>query len=496
MWSLVPLRHGEALNDAIAIPLSKDAMIGRKELLKETWRACGCRVGRCDHCKRCKIWAMEMLSRRALQLNALGILQIRGKTTRKLLRINGIRVNQLLLPQDENAWAPALPETIQHGTILTFQSDEHPHAILEFRIDYAEELLEEASSAVEDLESMEALLDAHPSVEDDNPKVASLNATAHESVQEQSQGHDSKSGSENVDSSLKRAAVETAESARNDIARLSSFKSIRMEASLQEEATDGCFYTNEIDAHNVRISLETVDGSIGGGQDCSTEKSGKAVTASNTVDATDMSMHPALYENEGMIESQNLVCGLQAAASDCCHESSNEHEADDVVMEDLTGNSNDVAVYDEATPQEDKENQDSQISAQCTQDLLDKIAGDIEECEQKWPAVARESVVNQTIKAEASLQHDAHCDSRNLLLGESTMSTTTSTEAQMLSSDKLGSKTLLILLSVINSQVKMELNHPNPQPPKVLKTPLQQKRGGQVMVRLYLLLLLGLLSKL
>ena len=176
MWSLVPLRHGKVLNDAIAIPLSKDAIIGRKELLTETWRACGCREmarrRRCDHCQRCKIWAMEMLSRRALQVNddALGILQIRGKTTRKLLRINGIRVNQLvLLSQDENSWAPAF--TIQHGTILTFQSEEHPHAILEFRIDYTEELLEEASSAVEDLESMEALLDAHPSVEENNPKV-------------------------------------------------------------------------------------------------------------------------------------------------------------------------------------------------------------------------------------------------------------------------------------------------------------------------------------
>ena len=172
---------------------------------------------------------------------------------------------------------------------------------------------------------------------------------------------------------MQRAAVETAESARNDIARHSSFKSIRMEASLQEEASDGCFYTNDIDTHNVRMSLETVDGSIDGGQDCSTEKSGKvAATASNTVDATDTIMHPALYENEGMIESQNLACGLQA----CC-------EADDVVMEDLAGNSNDVAVDDEATPQEDKENQDSQISAQCTQDLLDKISGDIEECERR-----------------------------------------------------------------------------------------------------------------
>ena len=140
-----------------------------------------------------------------------GILQIRGKTTRKLLRINGMRVNdeESLLNRDANSsWVP-LSEPMQNGTILTFQSDEHPNAILEYRMDHSDESAEQVSSAQEQ-ESRQELLDEAD--DDSDQKVASLNPP---SAQGQSEDNGSKSINENVDSSLKRAAVETATSAES-----------------------------------------------------------------------------------------------------------------------------------------------------------------------------------------------------------------------------------------------------------------------------------------
>ena len=105
-------------------------------------------------------------------------------------------------------------------------------------------------------------------------------------------------------------------------------------------------------------------------------------------------------------------------SSDCCDESSNDHESSgDEKMEDLT---DDIAL-DEAT--QDKENQDSQTSAQCTQDLLEKISGDIDECERKWPA-----------NVQASWQQGAYNNSRNQPLKECVMSTTSSKYARVVSS--------------------------------------------------------------
>jgi hypothetical protein len=416
MWSLVPLRNGEPLNDAIGIPFTNE--IGRQELLETTWRACGCRLGRCDPCVWVKQWAISSLSRRALQMMSdSGILQIRGKTTRKLLRINGMRVNdeESLLNRDANSsWVPALSEPMQNGTILTFQSDEHPNAILEYRMDHSDESAEQVSSAQEQ-ESRQELPDEAD--DDADQKVVSLMNPP--SAQGQSEDNGSKSINENVDSSLKRAAVETATSAESTRHRdihtarqHHSFKAMRMEASLQTEASDGL---NENDSHNVGTSLEMVDGSVGGDFP-KEEKSGQAAS---DVTATDMSKHCESNGSQRIHESQNFPCGLQAASSDCCDESSNDHESSgDEKMEDLT---DDIAL-DEAT--QDKENQDSQTSAQCTQDLLEKISGDIDECERKWPA-----------NVQASWQQGAYNNSRNQpLIKECVMSTISSKYARVVSS--------------------------------------------------------------
>ena len=79
-----------------------------------------------------------------------------------------------------------------------------------------------------------------------------------------------------------------------------------MEASLQTEASDGL---NDNDSHNVRMSLEMVDGSVGGDFP-NEEKSGQAAS---DVTATDMSKHCESNGSQRIHESQNFPCGLQAA---------------------------------------------------------------------------------------------------------------------------------------------------------------------------------------
>ena len=144
-WSLIPLRDGKRLDESTCIRLSSSdedddpIIIGRKELLQGTWRAChGCWDKACPQCVPTSAWATVFVSRFMLRCcDHDEYLEIGGINARRLVRINHEPVGVMSIrnpAKEEEEWTPVTRLPIQENMILSLVHDENPDAVLEFRV--------------------------------------------------------------------------------------------------------------------------------------------------------------------------------------------------------------------------------------------------------------------------------------------------------------------------------------------------------------------------
>jgi hypothetical protein len=308
------------------------------------------------------MWGVTNISRRALTLCQKDqTLKFRGKNTRRILKLDGTRVKNMTHKHSDHIhWTTLVNKPIQNGTVLTFSLKVMPEAPLEFQFQYTKPTLEECSIAIDDLEnSMET-----------TPRIH-----ARQGGIIQSDGVDENVADEKTapEPSMEVELIEEKEEAsfKHKAAHVITGASAMLPSSLSvrhsRTSGDSMHMDDEIALGHLQDSIRRKEKDANGCDDVTDfrqrfDANGKAFVATLDDKSSDILPDEPILQND---HSQGSL-------------SIREHE--------------------------------SQISALCTQDLLQKISCDIDECEQNWPAPKQQTVGEPRSSCGPSTMNDGAHD--------------------------------------------------------------------------------------
>jgi DNA polymerase/3'-5' exonuclease PolX len=300
-------------------------------------------------------WGAANISRRALMLCKNQTLKFRGKNTRTLLKIDGTRVKNMKHKHGDTYWT-TLVKPIHNGTVLTFSLETMPEAPLEFQFQYTKPTLEECSISIDDL--VESMKEA--------PRIRQGMIQISDCVDENGAGKTAPEPSmeveliEKEEASSKHKAAHVADAS----AMLPSSLSVRRHSS------------------SSRDSMRMDETALGHLRDSIRRKEKDAYECDDLMD----------FRQRFDAHGKAFVATLDDKSSD-------------VLPDEPILQKNDHFQESLSIPE-----QESQLSAMCTQDLLEKISCDIDECEQNWPASSERQTVGETLSSHTSTMNDGAHD--------------------------------------------------------------------------------------